>query len=160
MKTTVLIVVAFKKKFKWQMTCRFMHRKEEIIWIINVSASLDKRQSRRFFFFFFFPDNKPSTDAAVPLVPDQYMFLIGLVKQHIKHNQGCRNIHYRHFDGFYKSGNAAAFLENMPTEGLRVLRQWSWLQWKGLGKGKGSCCRHCCFFVCLIVLGFADMGEI
>lgn len=50
--------------------------------------------------------NKPSTDVLV-LVSYLYTFPIGLVKQLIKYTQGCRNIHYRHFDGFYKSENTA-----------------------------------------------------
>lgn len=41
----------------------------------------------------------------------------------------------------------------MPSEGLRVLRHWSWLQRNSMEKE--SCCRHCWF---LLLLLFCSAG--
>lgn len=62
------------------MTCRFMHRKINQRLILPFLLVLIKD------LMLWSP------------VSDQYMLLIGLVKQHITYTQGCRNVHYRHFD--------------------------------------------------------------
>lgn len=62
--------------------------------------------------------------------------LLGPVTQHIKHTQGCRNIHYRHLTDFTNLKMQRGSWENMPTEGIRILRRRSWLQRSRMGKGE------------------------